>query len=249
MAVCCEARATSFFAALGAQGAVQLKSWHLGWQQSSQQFRDIHDHPQLRSMIKWYQMVNSREVCSVSAEIKAYFMWFFIWNQPFVSWLQLHSHLDGFCQLPGLRFPSWKHQEQWHLPERSPRRTQTQSLAMLLGYKAFGIPNQKVKQRNLQWNSKSTILLYSLCLFFVVTLCAVSTNSSPITKFLPKTWLPTRTSCRSKLVANSPRCPSMPGHRYQLQAQRLLVWCCTPYSVTISWLVNRICHNGLCQSC
>ena len=129
--------------------------------------------------------------------------------------------------------------EQWHLPERSPHRTQNQSLAML-GYsnpmKLLAFPTKKWNSTKswgpckaefrTQNHSKSRTLLFIHCLsYFFAFFCwlfnVVSATSSPITKFLPKTWLPTRTSCRSKPVANFQRCPSMPG-RQQLQAQRLL---------------------------
>lgn len=176
-------------------------------------------------------MVNSREVCWLKRYFNVFHVIFDLcWNQPFVSLLRLHPNLDGFCQLPGLRFPSWKHQEQWHLPERSPHRTQTQSLAMLLGYsnpmKLLAFPTKK-------WNSTKSCpckaefrtqnlelsYLYSVCLISLLFFCwrfvlfpQTHPLSGPVTKFLPKTWLPTRTSCRSKLVANFQRCPSMPGH-------------------------------------
>lgn len=132
-------------------------------------------------------MVNSREVCWLKRYFNVFHVIFDLcWNQPFVSLLRLHPNLDGFCQLPGLRFPSWKHQEQWHLPERSPHRTQTQSLAMLLGYsnpmKLLAFPTKK-------WNSTKSCpckaefrtqnlelsYLYSVCLisllFFADALC------------------------------------------------------------------------------
>lgn len=132
-------------------------------------------------------MVNSREVCWLKRYFNVFHVIFDLcWNQQFVSLLQLHPNLDGFCQLPGLWFPSWKHQEQWHLPERSPHRTQNQSLAMLLGYsnpmKLLAFPTKKWNSTKswgpckaefrTQNHSKSRTLLFILCLsYFFAFFC------------------------------------------------------------------------------